>query len=583
MSDDNARIARLTQPLVPRMSAPEHTFHLGLVLSGTVSAGAWTAGVLDFLFEALDTWEAAKAAGRPVPDHSVRIDIFGGASGGGVNAALVARAATCRFPHVRRAADATAANPFWQIWVEALDIAGMLRTTDLAGTDAVLASLLDGSVIDEAVRGLLAWRPGVAGVSALSSPRAWLADPFRVMMTLTNLRGVPYRMPMAAGEAGLQRATFRLDHADHVIFAAPTTAEGAAASLRGDEFLLPLMRDAASDWHRLGEYAKATGAFPVGFPPRRLSRPTAHYGWRAVLLPPEIRNGTLVKLPAAKLRSPAWNVFGLEADGAEYAFDCVDGGAVDVQPIELVRAALAGLGQSLPRSGQDADSAVLLIEPLAAEPKDPFATERLGVLEATAQLIQSTVAQSRFATASLVLALDQEVYSRYLMTAGRTSAAGEKRWGQAALATGGLDGFLGFLRREWRAHDFLLGRRNACDYLRHHFTVPVDNPRVARFAATEDGAEFRGRTRNGRPHQQIIPIMAEAMPPPGDVPWPGALGTPLGFDEAVRGRLEAVAEGLLAKAGVGGLLAGLGAPLIAGRAARHLLAKLRDQLEKPSL
>lgn len=73
------------------------------------------------------------------------------------------------------------------------------------------------------------------------------------------------------------------------------------------------------------------------------------------------------------------------------------------------------------------------------------------------------------------------------------------------------------------------------------------------------------------------------MPPPGDVPWPGALGTPFGFDEAVRGRLEAVAEGLLAKAGVGGLLAGLGAPLIAGRAARHLLAKLRDQLEKPSL
>ena len=32
----------------------DKTFHLGLCLAGAVSAGAYTAGVVDYLFEALD-------------------------------------------------------------------------------------------------------------------------------------------------------------------------------------------------------------------------------------------------------------------------------------------------------------------------------------------------------------------------------------------------------------------------------------------------------------------------------------------------------------------------------------------------
>jgi predicted patatin/cPLA2 family phospholipase len=32
-------------------------FKIGLVLAGAVSAGAYTAGVVDFLFEALEAWE----------------------------------------------------------------------------------------------------------------------------------------------------------------------------------------------------------------------------------------------------------------------------------------------------------------------------------------------------------------------------------------------------------------------------------------------------------------------------------------------------------------------------------------------
>lgn len=51
----------------------EGTFELGLVMAGAVSGGAYAAGVVDFLFEALTAWEAAKQADPDVPDHRVEI------------------------------------------------------------------------------------------------------------------------------------------------------------------------------------------------------------------------------------------------------------------------------------------------------------------------------------------------------------------------------------------------------------------------------------------------------------------------------------------------------------------------------
>ena len=91
---------RLAQPLVPSLPEGERCFRLGIVLNGTVSAGAWTAGALDGLIEVVGAWEAAKAAGEPgIPDHRIRVEVLGGASGGGVCAAIFARAASPASPH----------------------------------------------------------------------------------------------------------------------------------------------------------------------------------------------------------------------------------------------------------------------------------------------------------------------------------------------------------------------------------------------------------------------------------------------------------------------------------------------------
>ena len=44
-----------------------NTFQIGLALAGAISAGAYTAGVLDFLFQALDEWERARGTGDAPP------------------------------------------------------------------------------------------------------------------------------------------------------------------------------------------------------------------------------------------------------------------------------------------------------------------------------------------------------------------------------------------------------------------------------------------------------------------------------------------------------------------------------------
>ena len=63
------------------------TFQLGLALSGAISAGAYTAGALDFLFQALSEWEQHR--GEPdVPNHSVVLKVIAGASAGAITGAL---------------------------------------------------------------------------------------------------------------------------------------------------------------------------------------------------------------------------------------------------------------------------------------------------------------------------------------------------------------------------------------------------------------------------------------------------------------------------------------------------------------
>ena len=82
---------------------PENSnkFEIGLVMAGAVSAGAYTAGVMDYLIETLEAWEEAKKIERDklksdpnyqssIPLHDIEIKVMTGASAGGMTTAIAA-------------------------------------------------------------------------------------------------------------------------------------------------------------------------------------------------------------------------------------------------------------------------------------------------------------------------------------------------------------------------------------------------------------------------------------------------------------------------------------------------------------
>jgi predicted acylesterase/phospholipase RssA len=123
-------------PLPP---SPDRPFEIGLVMAGAISAGAFTAGVVDFLLQALDEWEKAKAHARAHPDdpssrdcpmHEVRIKVLAGASAGGMTAMLAAGMLGMKYQSVTEQTSPDSASPpivpinnsFYRSWVNTIDI-----------------------------------------------------------------------------------------------------------------------------------------------------------------------------------------------------------------------------------------------------------------------------------------------------------------------------------------------------------------------------------------------------------------------------------------------------------------------------
>lgn len=137
------------------ISATPRVFEMGLVMAGAVSAGSYSAGVLDFLVEALDAYEEARQ--RPDwtgPRHAVKLKVITGTSAGGITAALGAGALFRDFAHVRGPAPAKGANPLYDAWVEQVDLTELLGTNDLKN-DQGIRSLLDSTVIDRVADGAI--------------------------------------------------------------------------------------------------------------------------------------------------------------------------------------------------------------------------------------------------------------------------------------------------------------------------------------------------------------------------------------------------------------------------------------------
>jgi hypothetical protein len=566
---------------------PAGTFELALVLGGTVSAGAYTAGVLDFLVEALDSWTQKRDNGQAVPNHIVTVRFVAGTSGGGVNSAIFTRAMNFGFPPVSQATpDGIAAqNPFYNVWVNYLNLSDMLTTTDLDQPGATITSILNSAAVDSAAGVAVAFNG-----DPLPKPRSWVAAPLRLFLTLTNLNGMPYQiefgsMTLADGSEVDLRQSY-VAHADYARFAAVYAGQTLApVDARPDEFVLGFGTAGLPNllgWSDFGTYAMGTAAFPIGFKPRTLTRPLAHYQYRLNDEPPPVPAASPGAPPHYWPLIPDWEALEAWSGGGipdPYTFTAVDGGVCNNEPIELARSALSGITGSNPRNGLQANRAVLLIDPFAgsasmAAPLPP------DVLSSANALLSTILQQIRYDTRDVMLAANPDVFSRFMITAQRDKAGGGTAVGDPALATAGLGAFIGFASQAFRRHDYLLGRKNCQDYLRRFLVLPAANPLFNGWRAAEnfDPTVYQVKDSAGAVFLPIIPLTGDAMVPELPDTWPAGKFDPETLRPAIEARFTRLLSDEFAKGPLSDVLTWLAGKLAEGSVADFAIGQMQQAL-----
>lgn len=517
------------------------TFEIGLVMAGAISGGAYAAGVLDFLIEALDEWEKAKTKGedrrQPVPQHQVSIRVLSGASAGSMVASIAAVGLTGEIEPVRdpKNPPEPKRNRLFDSWVNAIDIVPLLALEDLKG-DAEVPSALDSTKLEMIAREAL-------DVDRRATPRSYLHDPLPIFLTVANLRGMPYGFSFFG--SGTRRLYGMTRHMDHMGFSLSPTGREVPATR-----LLDPSIPQQGNWQLLADAALASGAFPVGLASRPLSRSYGDYEDR---------------IPTKK---PA---HGQPLD-ATFDFVAVDGGLMNNEPIELAASQM--------RSSEGAENpltstgALLLIDPFPNEidfdseyeirrgdrnSKTRLAAVLFGMFGALKN-------QARFKLEELKRAESSRDFTRFMISPTRR-IDGSNDQAEIAMAAEVLGGFGAFFDREFRVHDFQLGRRNCQQFLRKHFWLAEGNEV---FGAPDADLQAAWVIRDGEKpgegepvpvepgtaerRMPIIPLCGTAYQPVHPWPWvggpdfvPEALFKRLDLKSKVEERVRAVGLGLLSQ------------------------------------
>lgn len=505
------------------------TFHLGISMAGTVSAGTYTAGSLIEINRWLEKWRGAVKSGQPVklrarikagafnpgdevtltpgeiPKHEVKIKSLSGASGGGVTGALyLIGLSTGRVEEFLK-----------ETWL-GFNIEKMTDLADLQNEDAPIYALLGSLPIEEVIDKIKATRFGVRNPLPDID---YIEDVVELYQTLSSFEEIPYQLVSFHNQQNM--GMFK-NHFDYIRFGLKkhpgVPAPDSASPFRYDlEFAPNQTLRESNSWSKLIEATPATGAFPIGFQPRSVRRFRKEYDAKLFYLKYSIE-GTKVNYDKVL---PHWEEAGASPDDI-IDMEYFDGGAFNREPHDLARASLLRFLQKdhLPNTGKDVSASVILIDPFAvnAQRTNPGTKikELPELLKQPPLLLGALMGQGRFHTDWVEKANDEEYYSRFLVSPKRTPMGTGKE--TVMLAGEPLEAFCGFFDESFRLHDYKLGHYNTHKFLMDSFCVPTNNV-VVDYAKGGTNAETMTKYRAlgwvfndnaGTEFCQIIPRFEEA-------------------------------------------------------------------------
>ncbi|MCG8611862.1 MAG: patatin-like phospholipase family protein [Pseudomonadales bacterium] len=441
---------------------------LSIVMAGAVSAGSYTAGVMTRLFELLDTYYEYYDSKQENPPVEFRLRMVGGASAGGVNAAI---AAVCQSRKLVNEGEeipeylATSKNPFYHTWVSGVNTGTLLapRTGGnhpSANPKAISLSIFNAGVLDDIGEEILEQR-----FTGQQFQRKWYPPTTRHLFTLTNLPGVGYEITLGKNTHGMY------NHRDWISFSKQKIAYAFS------------LDDNAEHWNNLRDAGLATSAFPIGLSARTVviddasvnhyDDPFLHHQYGSI---PENRP-TPTECHAR--------------------ISCVDGGVINNEPIELMNRYLIQDSNAAPENAdRDVTLMTIMIDPFpnvlgkkqqkdcngnwpeTTELEETFGTDPTNLLKVGLGVVDALKNTARFKPNALSWADGFEYQHGDKMKKGflfSINPSRKKRSGAVPnhthLASGLWGGFFGFFHESFRAHDFKLGYHNADRMLMMHFKL----------------------------------------------------------------------------------------------------------------
>lgn len=420
---------------------------IGLCMAGAVSAGAYTAGVIDYFCEALDRLSELRKTNPEIPE--VVIDVLSGTSAGGMTALITAAALHREMPHVDhtnfRQTEIAARNPLFNAWINLRDtpakstIEKMCSLEDLqeeGGSQAGLHSIFNSSFIDQIANGLV---EDVICKTPLVE-RDYVSKDLQVIACMSNLKGFEIKQPFNGATSSHHSMKQHRDLGHFEVGTMDAVAPGR----------LPLNFKSVQphDYRIFRDVAMATGAFPIGLRPRVVSRPT-----------PVVQQ--------SKHINPLGLIQFAEDDNEVYSAVMVDGGAFNNEPYDITM-------KELDERTQPGELyCVIMIDPIpnlsSEEINRPYQHPN-GIGQYASGIIAALQNETNCKVPLNKEAIDSSKDGLFLIKPMRKG--GSERLDNH-IACAALNRFGGFFSRRFREHDYLLGRRNCKSFLMRHFRMEL--------------------------------------------------------------------------------------------------------------
>ncbi|NVK52512.1 MAG: hypothetical protein HWD85_06220 [Flavobacteriaceae bacterium] len=460
------------------MPTSENTFHLGLTMAGAVSAGCYTSGVIDYLFEVLDLWEKAKRGNvqgidqNLVPKHNVIIDAMGGTSAGGMTTIIsTLYALKGKLKPVKKIPENPMENQnvLYDSWVHLDDNEEKTfkKIWDVDDLDGELTSLFNSKVIDAIATKALDMGGDVNDFESYVSenlPR-FISKDLEILLSHTLLRGIPLSVDFKTEIARRLKNSPMHNTFEHYLVSHFKLNSGNPVNENSYLWFNPF-KEKYSDKIKLSTIS--TGAFPIGLAYRKFDNTQFSDEY--------IKSVT---------RRVIFGDFGSENPDVNhdielnnypenYSSISVDGGAINNEPYREVGSILRSKFHKDENEYQN--YGLIMIDPFPDNDDiERKYKEPKNLLKVVPAIIQTLWNQAKVKRKEMLEQYNHDFFKGVIYPIKHRIINGEyKGRDKNPIISASFNAFGGFLDVNFRVHDFFLGRNNARNFVQYFGCIPYD-------------------------------------------------------------------------------------------------------------